>query len=122
MFGHEDEEEPQLAVEQEDDDEIVQQDSWNVINAFFDSKGLVRQQLDSFNEFLNQTIQEIIDETPEIVIRPEDQHIPGMESSAEEREYIIKFQQIYLSKPIVTEQDNETKPLFPKEARLRNLT
>lgn len=122
MFGHEEEEETHVEMEQEDDDEIIQQDSWNVINAFFDSKGLVRQQLDSFNEFLNQTIQEIIDETPEIVIRPEDQHMPGTEERLEEREFIIKFGQIYLSKPIVNEQDGETKPLFPKEARLRNLT
>ena len=100
----------------------MQQDSWNVINSFFDAKGLVRQQLDSFNEFLNTTIQEIIDETPEIVVRPENQHMPGQDAEGEEREFTIKFGQIYLSKPIVNEQDGETKTLFPKEARLRNLT
>ena len=30
-----------------------------VIQAYFDDKGLVRQQLDSFNEFINTTIQEV---------------------------------------------------------------
>ena len=30
--------------------------------------------------------------------------------------------QIYLSKPIATESDNDTTTLYPKEARLRNLT
>ena len=34
----------------------------------------------------------------------------------------VEFGQIYLSKPIFIEADGETAVLFPKEARLRNLT
>lgn len=34
----------------------------------------------------------------------------------------IEFGQIYVSKPMYTEADGETAMLFPKEARLRNLT
>ena len=41
-----------------------QEDAWTVITSFFDEKGLVRQQLDSFNEFISNTMQEIIDENP----------------------------------------------------------
>jgi len=33
-----------------------------VINSFFGDKGLVRQQLESFNEFIENTMQEIVDE------------------------------------------------------------
>lgn len=40
----------------------------------------------------------------------------------EDKEFRIKFGQIYLSKPTMTEADGETCVLFPKEARLRNLT
>lgn len=36
--------------------------------------------------------------------------------------YKVTFGQIYLSKPTVTEPDGETYTLFPKAARLRNLT
>ena len=36
--------------------------------------------------------------------------------------YKISFGQIYLSKPMMTESDGETASLFPKAARLRNLT
>lgn len=36
--------------------------------------------------------------------------------------YKIRFGQIYLSKPMMTESDGETATLFPKAARLRNLT
>jgi hypothetical protein len=34
----------------------------------------------------------------------------------------VKFEQIFMSKPLVTEADGEAVTLFPKEARLRNLT
>lgn len=37
--------------------EIEQQDAWDVINKYFESKGLVGQQLDSFDEFIKNTIQ-----------------------------------------------------------------
>ena len=35
----------------------MQEDAWAVISAFFADKGLVRQQLDSFNEFINSNMQ-----------------------------------------------------------------
>lgn len=51
------------------------QDScWEVINAYFKEKGLVRQQLDSFNDFVAVTLQEIIDSTPEIEVEAKPQH------------------------------------------------
>ena len=37
--------------------EISQEDAWAVISAYFDEKGLVRQQLDSFDEFINSSMQ-----------------------------------------------------------------
>ena len=36
--------------------------------------------------------------------------------------YNISFGQIYVSKPMMTESDGEMATLFPKAARLRNLT
>lgn len=38
----------------------AQEDAWVVISSFFEEKGLVRQQLDSFNEFIQHTMQEIV--------------------------------------------------------------
>lgn len=37
---------------------VSQEDSWAVISAYFEEKGLVRQQLDSFDEFIQNTMQE----------------------------------------------------------------
>ena len=39
---------------------VAQEDAWVVISSFFEEKGLVRQQLDSFNEFIQHTMQEIV--------------------------------------------------------------
>ncbi|KAL0321240.1 UNVERIFIED_CONTAM: DNA-directed RNA polymerase II subunit [Sesamum radiatum] len=57
--------------------EDTQEDAWAVISAYFEEKGLVRQQLDSFDEFIQNTMQEIVDESADIEIRPESQHNPG---------------------------------------------
>ena len=63
-----------------EEDEITQEDAWAVISAYFEEKGLVRQQLDSFDEFIQNTMQEIVDESADIEIRPESQHNPGRQA------------------------------------------
>ncbi len=63
----------------EGDEDIVQEDAWIVIDKYFSEKGLVRQQLDSFDDFINRTIQELIDDSGEIKVAPEDQFIPGQD-------------------------------------------
>lgn len=65
----------------EEDEDINQEDAWAVISCYFLDKGLVRQQLDSFDEFIQNTMQEIVDESPDIVLIPESQHLPGQAPS-----------------------------------------
>lgn len=101
-------------------EEITQEDCWTVISSFFDQKGLVRQQLDSFDEFVQNTMQELVDENSDLILDQADQHT-GHEADVTRR-YEIKFGQIYLSRPTVTEADGSVVPVFPQEARLRNLT
>ncbi|OBZ78747.1 DNA-directed RNA polymerase II subunit RPB2 [Grifola frondosa] len=111
-YGYEDED--------EEYEEITQEDCWTVISSFFDQKGLVRQQLDSFDEFVQNTMQELVDENADLILDQADQHT-GHEADVTRR-YEIKFGQIYLSRPTVTEADGSVVPVFPQEARLRNLT
>jgi len=66
-------------------------------------------------------MQEIVDESPPIILIPEIQHTPGQAPSNMTR-YAIKFGQIYLSKPTMTEFDGSPQAMLPNEARLRNLT
>ena len=49
-----------MGDEYDEDEEIGQEDAWTVISSFFEEKGLARQQLDSFNEFIQHTMQEIV--------------------------------------------------------------
>lgn len=75
--------------EEEDKEDITQEDAWAVISAYFEEKGLVRQQLDSFDEFIQNTMQEIVDESADIEIRPESQHNPGHQSDFAEVSLVI---------------------------------
>ncbi|KAF4573157.1 DNA-dependent RNA polymerase II [Pleurotus pulmonarius] len=106
--------------EDEEFEEITQEDCWTVISSFFAERGLVRQQLDSFDEFVQNTMQELVDENADLILDQADQY-SGHDSDMTRR-YEIKFGQIYLSRPTVTEADGSVVPVFPQEARLRNLT
>ena len=106
--------------DEDDYEEITQEDCWTVISSFFEQKGLVRQQLDSFDEFVQNTMQELVDENADLILDQADQHTGHYTDMT--RRYAITFGQIYLSRPTVTEADGSVVPVFPQEARLRNLT
>jgi hypothetical protein len=57
--------------------ELWQEACWIVINAYFDEKGLVRQQLDSFDEFIQMSVQRIVEDSPAIDMVAESQHFSG---------------------------------------------
>ncbi|KAI9734401.1 MAG: DNA-dependent RNA polymerase II [Cirrosporium novae-zelandiae] len=108
-----------------DDDfyeEITAEECWTVISSFFDSKGLVSQQIDSFDEFVSQTMQELVEENGQLTL---DQNTAQSEDDIDpivKRRYEIKFGGILLSRPAMTEGDGTTNVMLPQEARLRNLT
>uniref|UniRef100_A0A914VVN6 DNA-directed RNA polymerase subunit beta n=1 Tax=Plectus sambesii TaxID=2011161 RepID=A0A914VVN6_9BILA len=108
----------------DDDEEITtgfyQEACWEVISAYFDEKGLVRQQLDSFDEFIQMNVQRIVEDSPPVELQSEVQHYTGdLENPTR---FSLKFEQIYLSKPTHWEKDGAPTPMMPNEARLRNLT
>lgn len=99
------------------DPSLWQEACWLVISSFFNEKGLVRQQLDSFDDFIQISIQRIIEETPEIELQAEAQHTS--DESDNPPKYFLKFEQVYLSKPThwekttpVTKNSVQTKLVF----------
>ena len=97
--------------------ESSKEDASLLLKAFFKEKGLVRQHLDSFNEFIDHGLQEVIDEVGEISI-----DIP-------ENPYKVKLGQIWIidpqtriTGPYAIEVDGIKHEIYPLEARLRNLT
>jgi len=85
-------------------------DLFVVVKAFFEEKGLVRQHLDSYNEFIDHGLQEVIDSIGEIEI-PSPQGV-----------YKIVFGRVRVDKPRVKDIHVGDKTLYPMEARIRGLT
>ncbi|KAG5422058.1 RPB2 [Candida metapsilosis] len=104
----------------DDSQSITPEDCWTVITSFFQEKGLVSQQLDSFDEFVESTIQELIWEDSHLILDQPAQHTS--EKDNKNKRYEITFGKMYISKPSQTEGDGTTHFMFPQEARLRNLT
>jgi DNA-directed RNA polymerase II subunit RPB2 len=106
------------------DEGITPEDCWTVINSFFETKGLVSQQIDSFDEFTNTTVQALIDENSHLTIdhnKPSNVN-PEDGRNIELRRYEIKFGNVMVSKPTITESDGKVSSLLPYECRDRNLT
>jgi len=117
MLGDEEMEEDEIDDVTPD---LWQEACWIVISSYFDEKGLVRQQLDSFDEFIQMSVQRIVEDSPQIDLQAEAQHTGGTVETP--TRYLLKFEQIYLSKPTHWEKDGAPSPMMPNEARLRNLT
>jgi len=100
--------------------DLWQEACWVVISSYFDEKGLVRQQLDSFDEFIQMSVQRIVEDSSVIELQAEAQHQAGELENPPK--YVIKFEQIYLSRPTHWEKDGAPSPMMPNVARLRNLT
>ena len=83
-------------------------DTWPLLEAFFKEKGLVRQHLDSYSDFIGQRLQQVIDE------------VGGIEIEIEGHR--VKFGRIKIDKPRVKEADGSRPSILPNDARLRNLT
>jgi len=96
--------------------ELSKEDIHLLLKAFFNEKGLVRQHLDSYNEFIDHGLQEVVDEVGEIPIEVPD------------NPYKVKLGQIWvidpqsrITGPYVTEVDGTKHEIYPMEGRLRNL-
>jgi len=83
---------------------------WDLIKGFFREKGLVKQHIDSYNEYIETGLQAIIDEVGSIPIEIEEYPLK------------IKLGKIEIGTPRVTEVDGSERPIYPTEARVRNLT
>ena len=95
---------------------VQKEDIHYLLKTFFNEKGLVRQHLDSYNEFIDHGLQEVVDEVAEIPIE-----VP-------ESPYKVKLGQIWvidpqsrITGPYATEVDGTKHEIYPMEARLRNL-
>jgi len=111
------------AVDQQqyDNEPLTKNDAWHVITSYFEEKGLVRQQLDSFDEFITNKLQEVVDEQLPVDILPEPQ-VPEDHEDYRRTRHRFTLGQVYLGNAQLTEVDGTTDTMRPMVARLRNLT
>ncbi|KAI1389291.1 DNA-directed RNA polymerase II subunit RPB2 [Hypoxylon trugodes] len=107
--------------EYSDDNTITPEDCWTVIGSYFKKKGLVSQQIDSFNDFQETTIQELIEEYSQISV-DEPNPPSGDGRTVALRRYDLKLGHVTIARPVAMESDNTSGPLLPYECRDRNMT
>ena len=88
---------------------------------FLDKKKLVKHQVDGFDNFMDNKIYEILEEynnNPKNIIYAD----YDKELGKNKYEYHIKFGKIYISKPVVQDDQSILRQMFPNDARLQKLT
>ena len=80
----------------------------SLVNKFFEENGLVEHHISSYNSFIENGLQSVIDEIG--VINPD---IEGFE---------VRLDGIRVGKPSIKEATGAVRQIFPNEARLRDLT
>ncbi|KAF4694437.1 hypothetical protein FOZ60_008017 [Perkinsus olseni] len=133
--------------EDEDDDvenEIVQDDSWTVADAYFKDKGTILSlvcrnmssalatvwYLSKWDLSMISSLtrcRRLLMSAPPITIIPQNQYDPNTSKQQQMQQnvgyvYELKFGQLSLNKPTVEEVDGAMTSLTPNQARLRNLT
>ncbi len=84
-----------------------------LLKKYFEENSLVNTDIDSFNRFVNEDLNKILEENK--VIEPT--IIPPNVD-----EFKIKFDNIWVGKPEITEADGSKRDVYPMEARLRKLS
>ncbi len=82
--------------------------AWEVVESLFKEIHTVRQQIDSFDDFVENRIKRIIEEN-------------NVVETNRENTYVI-FGDLRIEKPVVTEADGSRRAILPMEARIRNRT
>ncbi|RDD37370.1 DNA-directed RNA polymerase III subunit RPC2 [Trichoplax sp. H2] len=85
------------------------EDKWKLVPAFLKVKGLVKQHIDSYNYFINCEIKKIVNANNKV-------------TTDADTVFYLKYLNVYVGNPDIEESFNVTKPTYPHECRLRDLT
>ena len=99
------------------------EDIWTLIESYFKKQHLerlVRHQLESYNNFIDNEINNTIDMFNPVVIHSTNDLDEATGKYA--LELFITFKNLTIFRPQIHENNGATKLMFPQEARLRNFT
>ena len=121
----------------QNDEKLSQENIWEIVRLFFEKRGLVKQQLHSYETFVNQSMDQIIQDIGEIEIRHRDlkstiaNTIKATDEDFEDDDshasrIVIRFGETQVYKPVCLESDHSSsrdlKNMYPQTARLRQLS
>ena len=84
---------------------------WYLLRSYYQRYGMVRHQIESFNNFLHHLLPHIVHESSEFRVR-----------QGEHEEHVVTLCNLSVERPTVTDADGSERVLEPHMARLRNLT
>ena len=96
---------------------------WSIIGAYFRNqhlKRLVRHQIESYNDFVNNQIQRTIEMFNSVLIASEQDMCRRTKKN--KLELHVTFDKFNLYRPQIHENNGATKIMFPRDARSRNFT
>ncbi|MBN2142251.1 DNA-directed RNA polymerase subunit B'' [Candidatus Woesearchaeota archaeon] len=87
--------------------------SYALLKKYFEDNSIVKANIESFNKFIDVELKNIIEENKEIepTIIP-----PNVDS------FTIRLDDVWVTKPEITEADGSKRSIYPVEARLRKLS
>jgi DNA-directed RNA polymerase II subunit RPB2 len=108
-----------------DDDSHVEYDEapWKIIGSYFEGqhlKRLVRHQIESYNDFVNNQLEKTIQMFNPVVIASEQDY--DKKTKKHKLDIEVTFSDFHLYRAQIHENNGATKLMFPHEARLRNFT
>lgn len=81
----------------------------DLLKNHFETDGFVRHQIDTFDDYIYNSIQRIVTEEPDIHVCPK-----------KDQSYTVKFGKVWISPPAILEEDRTLRPIYPAEARTRD--
>jgi hypothetical protein len=85
------------------------EDKWELLPAFLQVKGLVKQHIDSFNFFVEKDLKNIVKANDRV-------------TSDIDPNFFLKYTDIYVGRPERSEAESTQKKIYPHECRLRDMT
>lgn len=112
-------------VENEEQFALTAEDCFETVTSFFHQKNLCALQIDSFNDFLTVSIQDLFQEKGKVILDQREgitDEDDGDSNPVIIKRHEVSFGKITISRPSHTESDGINLPLYPHDARLRSLT
>ena len=108
----------------DDDNNIEYEEApWKIIGSYFDGqhlKRLVRHQIESYNDFVNNQLERTIQMFNPVTIASEQDF--DKKTKKHKLDIEVTFSDFHLYRAQIHENNGATKLMFPQEARLRNFT